>query len=137
MEEKKLKYSANPNSYDSFYAQKVAKIRLRGATGRRTWKFCLPLQKHCYKSVICGSRPHLSLYSWKKIVWGAAGMSEVTPKWSKLVRSSLIYFFFKLVIFVRLVSWFLGVSYQGDYFYQLVYTFLMIMQLSQAENSSF
>ena len=73
----------------------------------------------------------------EKIVWGAAGMSEVTPKWSKLVRSSLIYLFFKLVIFVRLVSWFLGVSYQGDYFYQLVYTFLMIMQLSQAENSSF
>ena len=67
----------------------------------------------------------------------AAGMSKVTPKESKLVRSSLLYFFFKMVIFVRLVNWFLGVSYQGDYFYQLVCTFLMIMQLSQADNSSF
>jgi len=73
----------------------------------------------------------------EKIVWGATGMSKVTPKWSKLVRSSLIYLFFKMVRFVRLVGWFLGVSSQRDYSYQLVYTFLMIMQLSQAENSSF
>jgi len=73
----------------------------------------------------------------EKIVWGAAGMSEVTPKWSKLVRSSLLHLFYKMVIFGRLVSWFLGFSYQGDYFYQLVYTFLMLMQLSDAQNSCF
>ena len=73
----------------------------------------------------------------EKIVWGAAGMSEVTPKWSKSVRSSVLHLFYKMVIFGRLVSWFLGFSYQGDYFYQLVYTFLMLMQLSDAQNSCF
>ena len=73
----------------------------------------------------------------EKIVWRAAGMSEVIPKWSKLVRSSLLHLFYKMVIFGRLVSWFLGFSYQGDYFYQLVYTFLMLMQLSDAQNSCF
>ena len=60
-----------------------------------------------------------------------------SPKRSKLDRSSLI----KPVIqngqlckFGELVSW---CFHQGDNFYQILYTFLMILQPSDAQNSSF
>jgi hypothetical protein len=42
-----------------------------------------------------------------------------------------------MVNFASLVNWFAGVFYQGDNFYQIIYTFLMILQPSDAQNSSF
>ena len=42
-----------------------------------------------------------------------------------------------MVNFASLVNWFRDDFHQGDIFYQIIYTFLMILQPSDAQNSSF
>jgi len=42
-----------------------------------------------------------------------------------------------MVNFASLVNWFCDDFHQGDIFYQIIYTFLMILQPSDAQNSSF